>query len=180
MPGRSKRLVKVVAEMTDDRSGPLSSASGVGTQMTTVPGAPIIASSAVALKPSLSIALISSSAMSGIWDRPELSPSTMAPLVSKPVTVSPARLASTASGSPTYPRPMTRTSGLLEGPCGPLEALWLEGSARVMASSTFKEPPVVPARFRQNVYLGPRGYRYRRGDFSYDLRQHAGRHDCRK
>ena len=141
MPGRSKRLVKVAAEMTDDRSGPLSLASGVGTQITTVPGAPIIASSPVALKPSLSMALIWSSATSGIWDLPELSPSITARLVSKPVTASPARLASTASGSPTYPRPITRTSALFGGLCGPLEQLRLDGGTCVMASSVLKEPP---------------------------------------
>ena len=42
-----------------------------------------------------------------------------------------------------------------------------------------REPHVDPARLRRPYTSGIPGHRYRRGDFTYDLRRHPGRHACR-
>ena len=122
VPARSSFAADSVAALTAVRSGPSDSDSGVGTQITMtsgpcspVPSSPVPSSPlpcsfttaatsgtvATARKPPATIAATSASLRSSTWLRPALSESTVACLTSRPVTRSPTRTASWASGRPT-------------------------------------------------------------------------------
>ena len=95
-PGRTSVAAVSVAARTAVRSGPSDSDSGVGTQMTITSGpVPAIPATFVtARKPPASMAAISASDRSSTCDRPAFRPSTVACLMSSPVTRRPARTAS--------------------------------------------------------------------------------------
>src|SRR5690625_252846 len=115
------------AARTAPRSGPPSSASGVGTQMTTVWASPSTVGSEVARKPRSARPAICSSERSSMWDVPLLSPSTTFWLTSYPRTDIPAWTASYTSGNPTYPSPTTARSTVM---CTPVSHVDTERTRR--------------------------------------------------
>ena len=105
MPARTCFAMVSVAASTALRSGPPSSDSGVGTQMTSVPApsvsSPITEGSVVARKPDSRIRATSWSETSSMRERPWDSASTTAASRSSPATWSPLAHASCANGKPT-------------------------------------------------------------------------------
>src|SRR5579862_1096510 len=91
-------------------SGSLVLRSGVGTQMLIVSRSATTSNLVVAdRRPALTSAATSAEGTSGMYDSPREMAAIFRASRSMPVTLNPQRANSTASGSPTYPRPTTPT-----------------------------------------------------------------------
>jgi hypothetical protein len=107
-PARRPARTSSAAERTGPRSGSLVGVTGVGTQTNTASAARMASGSgATARKPATRAAARRASGMSSMGELPRVSSSIRAGLASIPVTARPASTNPRASGSPTYPSPMT-------------------------------------------------------------------------
>jgi len=107
-----------------ERSGSFVLRNGVGTQMLTVSASASAEKSEVARSsPAATASRIASEGISPMYDFPARMLRTLEPFTSMPITWMPAPAYSTASGSPTYPKPITaavkffRFSRAIRSPC---------------------------------------------------------------